>query len=344
MRAGLVGLAGLYWPIALGRALHEHPGVQFVAAATLGIADQVIQEMLGLTPAEYAARFGLQLYADAEEMVRDARLDTVVIVTRHSEHAPWAERMAALGMDIFIPKTFATTLDDAQRIVAAEQRHGVRIAVGPSARFLPPMLAVKQALDAGRIGRPFSMRLCHHHGVIDVFHPHDWYRDPQEGGPELSLGWYGIDLVLHLMQDTIQSVYAQYGNFTSPDSPFMDCGRIEMRLMGGGLAAFDMYFCNRVAYPSWQLEIVGPGGVISVHRAAADATSVAVGLNGAQGYTPLALPAATPGWESFWIDDFLQGRAPALSAATAALITQVSLAARQSAASGAPVTLEPNGP
>ena len=55
-----------------------------------------------------------------------------------------------------------------------------------------------------------------------------------EGGPELSLGWYGIDSAFHLMEDKVKTVYAQYGNFTSPDSPFMDCGRIEMRMAQGG--------------------------------------------------------------------------------------------------------------
>ena len=56
------------------------------------------------------------------------------------------------------------------------------------------------------------------------------------------------------MGQGIASVYAEYGNYTSPDSPFMDCGRILMRTEGNGLASFDMYFCNRVPYPSWQLE------------------------------------------------------------------------------------------
>jgi hypothetical protein len=28
------------------------------------------------------------------------------------------------------------------------------------------------------------------------------------------------------------------------------------------------YFCNRVAYPSWQLEIVAAKGVVSIHRVA----------------------------------------------------------------------------
>jgi hypothetical protein len=56
------------------------------------------------------------------------------------------------------------------------------------------------------------------------------------------------------MGQEIASVYAEYGNYTSPNSPFMDCGRISMRTEGNGLASFDMYFCNRMPYPSWQLE------------------------------------------------------------------------------------------
>jgi predicted dehydrogenase len=339
MRAGMVGLAGLYWPITLGRALREHPGVEFLGAATLGVEDRSIRETLGITPVEYAERFSVRLYEDAEEMVVGEKLDTVVIITPHTEHAAWAERMARLGTDIFIPKTFATSLADAERIVQAQQRYGVKIASGPSARFLPAMLAAHQAVQAGRIGKPFSMRLCHHHGTLDVFHANDWYRNPEEGGPELSLGWYGIDLVQHLMGEPIQGVYAQYGNFTTPDSPFMDCGRMEMRLASGGLAAFDMYFCNRVAYPSWQMEIVGPGGIVSIHRAAEDSGTVVAALDGPNGHETLPLPEHAPNWESFWIDDFLTGTKPAILAEEAAEITRISLAARESAITGAPVAL-----
>jgi predicted dehydrogenase len=335
----MAGLAALYWPLAIGKGLQGREGVHFVAAATLGVGDALIQATLGLAPADYAARFGVKLYTDAETMIKSEALDTVVLITRHSQHAAWAERLAGHGVNLFIPKTFATTLADAQRMVAVEREYGVTIAVGPSARFLPPMVAVKQALDQGRIGQPFSLRICHHHGAIDVFHPQDWYREPAEGGPELSLGWYGVDLILHLMGDQVKTVYAQYGNFTSPDSPFMDCGRIEVRLAQGGLASFDMYFCNRFAYPSWQLEIVGPRGVLSLHRVEGDPRRSVVGLDSASGYTTLPVPEETPGWEMFWVDELLNGRDLTLSAQSAQTITAITLAARQSAAEGRVITI-----
>jgi predicted dehydrogenase len=201
------------------------------------------------------------------------------------------------------------------------------------------MQAVKNALDQGLIGEPFSVRICHHHGTIDVFHPNDWYRDPREGGPELSLGWYGIDLALQFTGDSVKSIFASYGNYTSPDSPFMDCGRIVMEMQRGAVASFDMYFCNRLPYPSWQVEILGPKGVLSIHRVEGDPSRTVVNLDGPEGCRLLPVPQKTPHWEMFWVDELLEGRDLSLTTEYARLVTLVSLAARESARSGSTVSL-----
>ena len=339
MRIGIAGLNALYWPVSIGDGLVGKPGVQFLAVATLGASDAGIKESLGLTPAEYAAKNNIKLYAHAEDMIASEKLDTVAIVTPHSEHANWVERLARLGVNIYLPKTFATSPADAERIVQAEKQNGIRIAVGPSARFLPQLAAVKRSLDDGLIGEPFALRICHHHGTMDGFHPNDWYRDPKEGGPELSLGWYGIDLVLHLMGDQVKKVFAKYGNYTTPGSPFMDCGRIIMELGRGGAATFDMYFCNRVGYPSWQLEIVGPRGVISIHRAENSSSKTVVSIDAAGGYKELPTLQETPHWERFWVDELAQGRALSVTAEYARQVTLISLAARESAQTGKAVEL-----
>jgi predicted dehydrogenase len=337
MKVGMVGLATLYWPMAIGNGLQGCEEVEFLGAATLDASDTTIQGALGVSSEEYAKRYNVKLYNNPEDMVTKEHLDTVVLTTKHTEHAIWVERMAKLGVNVYIPKTFTTTLSDAERIVQAQKRYGIKIAVGPSARYLPAFTAAKNAVDKGLIGQPFSIRICHHHGTIDVFKKNDWYRNPEEGGPELSLGWYGIDLILHFMGEKVKTVSADYGNFTSPDSPFMDCGRLTMRMDNDSIASFDMYFCNRVPYPSWQMEILGPKGVISIHRTEGDSTRTVVSLDSANGYELLPIPSQTPNWEMFWVEDFKSGRQPAISAEEAKLITQISLTARESASKGCPI-------
>ena len=339
MRVGIVGVATTYWPVAIARGLQASRGVHLVAAASLGVTATVARRYLGVSPEDYADGLGIELYRDPEEMVERERLDAVVLCTRHTRHAKWTEAMAKLGLDIFIPKTFATTLADTERIVRAQRQYRVNIAVGPSGRYVPAIAAAKRAVAKGRIGRPFAMRLCHHHGTLDSFPKGDWYRDPREGGPELSLGWYVIDLVLDFMGRRVESVFAQYANYTSPDSPFMDCGKLVMRLAGGAMASCDMYFCNRVPYPSWEMEVVGPRGAVRVHPVRAGSTEIAASLCTARGTTPLPPPRRTPHWELFWVEDFKKGRPAAISPDVAAAITRISLAARDSARKGRPVVL-----
>jgi predicted dehydrogenase len=343
MRIGIAGLNALYWPISIGDGLQGKPGVYFLAAASLGEKAANIRGSLGLSPEDYADRYGIRLYDRAEEMIAQEGLDTVAIVVPHSQHADWVERLAALGVNLYLPKTFATTPEDAERIVRAEKRFGIKIAVGPSARFLPQMAAVKQALDDGLIGVPFSLRICHHHGTIDGFHQNDWYRHPDEGGPELSLGWYGIDLAIHLMGDKVKTVFASYGNYTTPGSPFMDCGRMVMEMERGGVASFDMYFCNRMDYPAWQLEIVGPKGVISIHRTEGEVCKTIVSFDGDAGHKILQLPQKTPHWEMFWVDEIAQRRDLSLTAEYARQVTLISLAACQSSRTGMVVEVPDKG-
>lgn len=343
LRVGLAGIAALYWPVCIAEGIRSRRDAQLVSFATLGASDSEIEDNLGMRPGTFERRFGLQRYDDVETMLEAETLDAVALCTRHTRHAFWVERIARRGADIFVAKTFTTTMADADRICASEVRHHVRVAVGPSARYLPWFAAARRTLEAGLIGTPFSLRIGHHHGRIDVFGPRDFYRDAPEGGPELSLGWYVVDLALWLMQKPVTRVSAEYGTFTSPDSPFMDCGRILLGFDGGAAASCDMYFCNRFEFPRWEMEIVGEKGAILLRQPllAKGPRETSVTLTTARGVRALALPARSPHWELFWIDDFRRRGPPSVTAEYAREVTRICIAAREAARQGKTVSLRP---
>jgi predicted dehydrogenase len=339
LRIGLAGLAALYWPVCIAEGVKARRDARLVSFATLGVSPQEIRDHLGMLPEDFAASYRLKGHDSVAEMIAAEDIDAVAICARHTEHARLVKEIAPHGRDIFIAKTFTTTMADAERICNLEKRHGIRVAVGPSARFLPWFAAVGKAVDAGRIGTPFSVRISHHHGTIDVFNRNDFYRDPVEGGPELSLGWYLVDLVLQLMRRSISQVTAIYGNYTTPDSPFMDCGKLAMQLDGGAMASCDMYFCNRFEFPGWEMELVGDKGAIVVRQSLGDPAGTSVVLTTPRGRTSLPLPTGGASWELFWIDDFRRGGEPSLTAAYAREVTRICLAARDSARNGKAVSL-----
>jgi predicted dehydrogenase len=134
------------------------------------------------------------------------------------------------------------------------------------------------------------------------------------------------------MPGPVTSVYAEYDNFTTPKSPFLDYGKMVLR-MKSGIASCDMYFCNRVAYPSWELEVIGPKGVVTVRRgeAAGDMTAF---VHAVDGLKPLPVPKRVPQWELFWVDALKKGKPAAVTAADACEITRLSLLAWRSARQG----------
>jgi UDP-N-acetylglucosamine 3-dehydrogenase len=338
LRVGMVGLTSLYWPIAIARGLARERGAKLLAAATLGSPEKAVVEHLGMTAEAYAIQFSLTLYRDAEEMIRREKLDAVVLCVPHSEHADWAEKMARLGVDIYIAKSFATTLSEATRIVQAGKTHGVNIACGPSDRYHPAIFAAKTAIAHGLIGEPFALRLAHHHGTIDGFHKNDWYRRKKEGGPELSLAWYVIDLAMHLTGSRVKQVFALYRNYTTPASPFMDCGKMVLSMGTGAMVSCDMFFCNRFPYPTWEMEIIGTRGAVVVHADPASHGKTVATLHSAKGIKPLPLPSRQPDREVAWVEGFRKGRPAVVPAEEALEITRISLAALESARTGKSVS------
>jgi predicted dehydrogenase len=334
----MVGLTSLYWPIAVACGLAREKEAKLLAAATLGSPKKAVLEHLGMTPEAYATRFSLTLYRDAEEMIRREKLDAVVLCVPHSAHADWTERMARLAVDIYIPKSFATTLSDAVRIVQAGRAHGVNIACGPSDRYQPAILAAKAAIARGMVGEPFALRLAHHHGTLETFHENNWYRRKKEGGPELSLAWYVIDLAMHLTGSRVNRVFALYRNYTTPGSPFMDCGKIVLSMDTGAMVSCDMYFCNRFPYPVWEMEILGPRGAVVVRADPASPGKGIALLHSAKGVKMLPLSSRPPDRETAWVEGFRKGRPAVVPAEEALEITRISLAALESSRSGQPVS------
>jgi predicted dehydrogenase len=339
MRIGMAGIASLYWPVAIARGLRARKDVELLAATSLGVRARTVKELLGMSAEKYAQEFALVLYDDVYEMLERERLDTVVLNVCHSEHARWAERLARRGVNVYIPKTFATTAAEATRIVRAAKQHGVQVACGPSDRFMPAMLAAKRAVDKRLIGRLLSMRVAHHHGTLEVFHKNDWYRNAREGGPELSLGWYVVDLAMHFTESRARSVFAHYENYTTSKSPFMDCGKMFLAMESGAMVSCDMYFCNRFAYPVWELEVIGARGAVKVFPEAGDPYALTAVVYTDRGARKLALPRNAPDREVAWVNGFKEGSPAVVSAERAREITLVSLAARESARKGRRVQL-----
>lgn len=98
-------------------------------------------------------------YDDPEELLRSETLDFIDIVTGVDTHSRFVHLAAAHRLPVICQKPLAPSLAEAGRMLAACREAGVPLFVHENWRWQIPIRQLKQALDAGSIGRVFRARI-----------------------------------------------------------------------------------------------------------------------------------------------------------------------------------------
>jgi predicted dehydrogenase len=145
---------GLYTvlPVNHAGAYLTTPGYRLVAAANRGAAKL----------RAFGERWGVSaLYADFRALLRDEQPDVVSVCTQSPEKAEIAIAAAEAGARaIVVEKAMATSLAEADAMLAACERRGALLAVNHPNRFSPMNRRVKALIEAGAIGAP-GLLLAH---------------------------------------------------------------------------------------------------------------------------------------------------------------------------------------
>jgi len=273
IRTGIVGLQSVYWPDAFANCLKSISVAELVACTSMSVDPGLISISLGKTPEEYADQYGIRLYHDSTEMIQKEGLDAVCICAKHTEIVNFIEQVAPLGVDIYIAKPMATTLEAADRIVKAVRNNNLIATSGTTERFDGGIREAYQRFKSGTIGELISIRALHQHGNINGLPKGDWYWDEEQGGPELSLIWYAADIVRWFADSEVVRVYAEYDNYLSENSPFMDNGKVILRFENRVIGSIDIYFSvEGFQFPSYEIELVGTTGGIRTQQSVYEGT------------------------------------------------------------------------
>lgn len=132
---------------------------------------------------------------DSEAVWADTAIDTVVVATRHDDHARSVLMALSSGKHVFVEKPLCLGLDELERIEAAlaDAPH-LRLMVGFNRRFAPHVVRIKQLLAGISVPKSFVMTV--NAGEIPADH---WTQDPRIGGGRIvGEGCHFIDLLRHL--------------------------------------------------------------------------------------------------------------------------------------------------
>jgi myo-inositol 2-dehydrogenase / D-chiro-inositol 1-dehydrogenase len=135
----------------------------------------------------------------------------VMITTPPNTHAGLVDAAAAAGKHVFCEKPLAQNVDDARRAANACERAGVVLQVGYNRRFDENFRAAREAVQDGRIGRPWILRISSR----DPMPPPAEYL-PLSGGLFVDTTSHDFDLARFLVGAEIVEVTARAAALADP--------------------------------------------------------------------------------------------------------------------------------
>ena len=101
-----------------------------------------------------AQRFSTNGYLDYVQMLETERPDIVHICTPHYLHAQMAIACLERDINVLLEKPVATTVDDAEQLVAAAKRSQAQVGICFQNRYNPTARALYDAVQSNRWGIP----------------------------------------------------------------------------------------------------------------------------------------------------------------------------------------------
>lgn len=145
---------------------------------------------------EKALAWGVpKAYGSHEELLEDKAVDIVYISAVNSAHYKWAKAALLAGKHVICEKPCTTTEVQTRELFALAKEKGLFLMEAQKMLFLPAVLAVKEAIDSGKLGK---IRMAEfNHSFYGSYN--NWmYDEAAGGGPLLSSAIYVVELLQFL--------------------------------------------------------------------------------------------------------------------------------------------------
>jgi UDP-N-acetylglucosamine 3-dehydrogenase len=211
--------------------------------------------------AEVAGRYHVsRRYTDYQSLLADDAVEAVSITTHVHDHRDIAVAALEAGKHVFLEKPMASNVQECDAILAAARRSRGLFMVGHICRFDPRAALAKEAIDAGRVGRIFSMHARRNLSAAIG------RANLDKISALLGDGIHDADLMLWFSQARPVSVYCQEvhpGPCKHPDAAWA-----MIRLDNGAVAVVESIWHLPDTTPyqiDARMEIIGTAGAIYVN-------------------------------------------------------------------------------
>lgn len=269
-----------------------------------------------------AGEHGLEATDSFDAVLTDARIDAVVISVPHYLHAPMTIKALRAGKHVMCDKPIATTVADADRMIATAAETGRKLTVNYPMRFSGKARFARALIREGVLGDIFAITIMNVGAKPAEYWSQGWNKVTRTdwrgskaksgGGATLMNSSHHIDLTLHVTGLHAVDGSGMAGTFNSPPGiEVEDLSTGILRLNNGGIMTVATSSCYPGGLPI-VTSIAGTNGQIDLQGG--DRDHLRIFLNESRGVEIKSgewvnIPTQTPkigGTYTLFLDQFAE--------------------------------------
>lgn len=285
-----------------------------------------------------AAQYG-SVARTTDEIIADPSINMVLIATSTDTHSNLIEQAAAAGKAVLCEKPVDLSLERARQCQANAAQSGKPVMIGFNRRFDPNFAAVKQALDAGEIGKAEMLAITSYDPA-----PPPLAYIKVSGGIFRDMMIHDFDMANFMMGTAPVTVSAVGSCLVDPaigEAGDFDTAAVTLTYADGRIATIRN--TRRAGYGDQRVEVQGSEGMLQVGNLMENLVmkSTANGVTSAKPvlfFLERYMPAYAAEWNAF-VAAYKAGGAMPVTLDDGVAALAMAEAATQSAKSGQPVRL-----
>ena len=185
----------------------------------------------------YAENYSAVAFNSIEKMVKDAGVEVAVVCSPHPLHRDCSLPALNAGAHVIVEKPLASTLRDCDDIIETAKKNNLIVGTISQRRFYRPCMRIRDAIDAGKLGKPVLGTVTMHGWRDENYYNSDPWRGSwkhEGGGVLVNQAPHQIDLLLWYMGE-VDTVYGAWANLNHPYIEVEDTAIAVIRFKSGAL-------------------------------------------------------------------------------------------------------------
>ncbi|MBI4861539.1 MAG: Gfo/Idh/MocA family oxidoreductase [Candidatus Riflebacteria bacterium] len=209
-------------------------------------------------------KYSVPWYTSHRQMLAEASMDVVNVLTPSGDHAQPAIDAARAGRHVVVEKPMALTLDDADEMIRVCAEHNVRLFVVKQNRYNLAVQKLREARDRGRFGKMVlgtaRVRWCR---TQEYYDQDDWRGTwAKDGGVLANQASHHIDLLEWMMGDVASVMAMTATRLVKIETE--DTAVAILRFRSGALGVIEATTATRPRDLEGAISILGEQGTVEI--------------------------------------------------------------------------------